>query len=183
MRKLFVSIVLACLFVAVSAQDSHALLRWIHELSGPGPFWGVQLRLDCSAAGCVWPLQMTQDNERMRFVLDGSAVWGDNTVATGTATILSLEPGLEYWLFSNVGVGAALSYNRTLAVGSGPNRNKVGLSTRITFRSPQIAPGFVLDAGVQAVVLNKRFTREEFGGAAGPAFERVLWGFFVSPRF
>lgn len=53
MRLRLASVALAAGCVLGSAQESEAFIRWIHELSGPGPFGGVTLKLDCDPGGTV----------------------------------------------------------------------------------------------------------------------------------
>ena len=187
LRVMGLVVVVGC--VLGTPRESDAFLRWIHELSGPGPFGGATVRVDCDPAldGCVWLFEAPDvRTDPLRIVFDQSFVWGDNTVAPGTAKLLSVEPGVEYWFFGGrpvkLGVGGGLAYYRTLATGVGPNRNKVGASARVSLWLPDIAGGWHPEVSLYGAVLNKRFSEAEFGGAPGVEFERALWGVFVAVR-
>ena len=184
MRTLRLSTALATLFLLASAQDSYALVEWIHKLSGPGGFWGLRARLDCNDGRCLRLWEVPVDGNRVRWIIDATLAWEAKNGEDGHPSLFILEPGVERWIHPRVAVGSAFVYIRTRADGTGPNRDKIGVSTRITYRSRPVRGGLVLEAGFHGTWTETRFTPEEFGLPAD-AFEahRFTWGLFFGPRW
>lgn len=179
-KSLLVSFLVSA-FLFAGARDSAAFLEWIHELSGPGPFWGVSgyFKTDFKNVfkeyGGAVVVQYRELESGQRYWLRSSGAFlyaKDDDRSASSVRWVALEPTVEVRLLGKLDrhfafAGGGFSYNNFSGSGfEGFDRFAWKLNAGATFELPS---NDLLKLVGNFKYFPTKFTPSDFGVSAAPS--------------